>query len=84
LQETGRRHPESSKSNRKGNLTRRSHAQPSIIGLNLAVVRPTTVQVTNCCFGVDKKTLRHNLLHKPALTEVIKIYLIYILLRIVK
>jgi hypothetical protein len=33
--------------------------------LKLAVVRPTTVQVTN------RRLLRHNLLQKPALTDVL-------------
>jgi hypothetical protein len=41
----------------------------NIRGLNLAAVKPTTVQVSNCCFlGLNK--LRHRLLHYPALTDV--------------
>jgi hypothetical protein len=35
---------------------------------NLTAVRPTTVQLTNCSFRLVDK-LRHNLLHKPALTK---------------
>jgi hypothetical protein len=38
----------------------------NIRGLNLAAVRPTTVQLTVMSEWLDK--LRHNLLHKPALT----------------
>jgi hypothetical protein len=41
----------------------------NIRGLNLAAVKPTTVQVSNYRFlGVNK--LRHKLLHYPALTDV--------------
>jgi hypothetical protein len=41
----------------------------NIRGLNLAAVKPTTVQVSNCRFlGLNK--LRHKLLHYPALTDV--------------
>jgi hypothetical protein len=41
----------------------------NIRGLNLAVDKPTTVQVSNCRFlGLNK--LRHKLLHYPALTDV--------------
>jgi hypothetical protein len=40
----------------------------NIRGLNLAAVKPTTVQVSNCHFlGLDK--LRNKLLHSPALTD---------------
>jgi hypothetical protein len=42
-------------------------------GLNLAAVRLATVQVSNCPLGGLHK-LRHNLLYKPALTEVLCIY----------
>jgi hypothetical protein len=38
--------------------------------LNLAVVRPSTAQVTNCRFGTVKY-VRHNLLQKSALTDVL-------------
>jgi hypothetical protein len=39
------------------------------IGLNLAAVKPTNFQVSNCRFlGVNKLT--HRLLHYPALTDV--------------
>jgi hypothetical protein len=41
----------------------------NIRGLNLAAVKPMTVQVPNCRFGGLNK-LRHRLLHNPALTEV--------------
>jgi hypothetical protein len=37
--------------------------------LNLAAVKPTTVQVSNCRFLCLNK-LRHRLLHYPALTHV--------------
>jgi hypothetical protein len=37
--------------------------------LNLAAVKPTNVQVSNCCFLGSNK-LRHRLLHYPALTDV--------------
>jgi hypothetical protein len=41
----------------------------NIGGLNLAVVKPTMVQVSNCRFlGLNK--LRHKLLHYPTLTDV--------------
>jgi hypothetical protein len=41
----------------------------NIRGLNLAAVKPTTVQVSNCRFlGLNK--LRHRLLHYPSLTDV--------------
>jgi hypothetical protein len=42
----------------------------SIRGLNLAVVKPTTVQVTNCRIWVVNEVNR-NLLQKPALAEVL-------------
>jgi hypothetical protein len=41
----------------------------NIRGLNLAVVKPTTIQVSNCRF-LDLNKLRHRLLHYPALTYV--------------
>jgi hypothetical protein len=52
-------------------ICRKQSSKASIRGLYLTMVWPTTVQVTNCCFEVNEKTLRHNLLHKPTLTEVI-------------
>jgi hypothetical protein len=39
-----------------------------IRGLNLAVVRPTTDQLTA---DLEKRKLRHNLLQKTALTEIL-------------
>jgi hypothetical protein len=45
--------------------------------LNFAEIGPTTVQVSNCRLRVDKN-LRQNLLHRPALTEVLCIYYICI------
>jgi hypothetical protein len=38
----------------------------SIRGLNLEVVRPTAIQLTNCSFRVVNN-LRQNILHKPSL-----------------
>jgi hypothetical protein len=41
----------------------------NIRGLNLAAVKRTNIQVSNCRFGVLNK-LMHRLLHYPALIEV--------------
>jgi hypothetical protein len=42
----------------------------NISGLNLATVKPTTVQVSNCrVLGLNN--LRHKLLHYPALTDLL-------------
>jgi hypothetical protein len=38
--------------------------------MNIVAVRLTTIEVTNCRFRMAKQ-LKHNLLHKPALTKVL-------------
>jgi hypothetical protein len=50
-------------------LDRENPGTGNIRGLNLAAVKPTTVQVSNCCF-LGLNTLRHRLLHYPALADV--------------
>jgi hypothetical protein len=50
-------------------LDKENPSTGNIRGLNLAAVKPTSVQVSNCRFlGLNK--LRHKLLHYPALTDV--------------
>jgi hypothetical protein len=49
----------------------------SLRDLNLAEVMPTTIQVTAISKWINK--LRHDLLHKPALTEVVCISYINII-----
>jgi hypothetical protein len=50
-------------------LDKENPGTENIRGLNLAADKPTTVQVSNCCFlGLNK--LKHKLLHYPALTDV--------------
>jgi hypothetical protein len=65
MQETGRNYPKS----RKSKLDKENPGTGNIRGLNLAVDKPTTVQVSNCCFlGLNK--FRHKLLRCPALRDI--------------
>jgi hypothetical protein len=49
------------------------------MGLNLAAVRPTTFQLTNCSSFRVVKNLRHTLLQKPVLTENVRLFCVKLL-----
>jgi hypothetical protein len=70
MQETDRNHPKSSKSKYTCKLDKKKLCTGSIRVLSAVVATPTTIQISNCRFGVANK-LSHNMLQKPVLTHVL-------------